>query len=298
MRKKEIEVGILGSILGKREPVVEYRTVDGGHPAPYPDMTDEQLYNYEVAFNVPKRTFDRPPTPRRPARQEPRLEEDPRMPEMAEMTDFADGDDVTARYASTITRKRETTGSAYRRGPAGLQSEWAEQMQRSERTERAAEPEPAAGSAQATETAEAAEAAETVETAETAQPLQRPHIDLPPLDFSRPIRTITTKQPVEIITTRARHPVYKVHGYIADDEIVTVFTLDGQLSENGPRFLENVPDRSELYLNIYPNPDLRSAERYIVTQHESRSQADAAATPARIACVRAELDPEKTQIRY
>ena len=40
-------MGILGTIMGRREPEVIYRTVDGGHPAPYPDMTDEQLYNYE-----------------------------------------------------------------------------------------------------------------------------------------------------------------------------------------------------------------------------------------------------------
>lgn len=112
----------------------------------------------------------------------------------------------------------------------------------------------------------------------------------PPLDFSRPVRLITTKQPVEIITTRARHPVYKVHGYIGDDDVVTVFTHDGRLSENGLRYLENVPQQHQLYVNVYANTDPLSRDRYLLTQHESREHADAAAQPGRLACIAVELD--------
>ena len=63
---KERELSILGNMGGKRPSAVKYRTVDGNHPAPFPDMTDEQLYNYEMAFNVPRKTFDKPPRPAQP----------------------------------------------------------------------------------------------------------------------------------------------------------------------------------------------------------------------------------------
>lgn len=39
----------------------EYRTVDGGHLAPHPGMTDSDLHEFEVAMNVPNRTFSIPP---------------------------------------------------------------------------------------------------------------------------------------------------------------------------------------------------------------------------------------------
>jgi hypothetical protein len=191
---KESDVGILDSLLRRRKPTVEFRTIDGGHPAPFPDMTDEQLYNYEVAFNVPSRTFDKPPVPDEP----------------------------------TAPQKAQTT----------------------------------------------------------TQP-ERP-LTLPPLDLSKPVRLISSRQPVEIITTRARHPVYKVHAYIGDDDVVTLFTLDGQLSENGPRCLENVPQRRQLFLNIYPKA--QGGERYLMTQHDTRQAADAAARPGRIACVPVHFD--------
>lgn len=41
----------------RRQPKVEYRTVDGGHLAPYPDMTDRQLYEFEYDMKVPCPTF-------------------------------------------------------------------------------------------------------------------------------------------------------------------------------------------------------------------------------------------------
>jgi hypothetical protein len=69
-----------------------------------------------------------------------------------------------------------------------------------------------------------------------------------------------------------------------------VFTLNGQLSENGLRYLENVPQRQQLYLNIYANPDPRTRDRYVLTQHETRDVADAEAKPGRIACVPVQFD--------
>jgi hypothetical protein len=229
---KESKVSILGNIMGKREPEVTYRTVDGGHPAPYPDMTDEQLYNYEVTFNVARRTFDKPPRPPRPMKKD---------------------DTTTVRREATQPPRPEKAFDAPRY---------------TARREREAEPPP---------------------RDEAIKPEIRPH-ELPPLDFSKPMRLVTTGQPVDIITTRARHPIYKVHGYIGDDDVVTVFTLNGQLSENGLRYLENVPQRQQLYLNIYANPDPRTRDRYVLTQHETRDVADAEAKPGRIACVPVQFD--------
>jgi hypothetical protein len=224
------EVGILESVLRRRDPGPKYRTVDGGHPAPYPDMTDEQLYNYEVAFKVPKRTFDKPPPAARTT-----------------------GDDQP-----TVTRQRTRSTN----GPATATNPRVEPVYN-----KPAYNDPVHKEGQ------------------TPGPAR-------PLDFSKPVRTITTKQPVEIITTRARHPVYKVHGYIGDSDIVTVFTLDGRISENGPVFLENIPQQQQLYLNIYLNPNPLNGERFILTQHESRAAADAAARNGRVACEPLQFDLE------
>lgn len=211
---------ILDSVFSKREPVIKYRTTDGGHPAPYPDMTDEQLYNYETTFNVPKKTFDKPP----PA----------------------------------VTKKE----------------------QQARMTTRTSTPLRTAANPQRTEPRQVEEP-----VVATLQPTVQ-SIDQSPLDFSKPVRTVTTKQPVEIITTKARHPVFKVLGYIGEDQVATMFTLDGQISENGPVFLENMPQKQILYLNIYPNrSSLSNRERFLLTQHETREAADAAATAERIACV-------------
>lgn len=110
-----------------------------------------------------------------------------------------------------------------------------------------------------------------------------------PLDLNLPVRTITTKQPVEILTTRARHPIYPVHAYIGDDITVTVFTADGRLSENGPVFLENIPAKEELFLNIYLNRDPRSPQKYMITQHATQNDADLMSLN-RLACVKIEFE--------
>lgn len=125
---------------------------------------------------------------------------------------------------------------------------------------------------------------------EPASPEPAPVTDAAaPLDFSLPVRTITTKQPVEILTTRARHPVYQVHAYIGNDVTVTVFTAEGRLSENGPLFLENVPAKEELFINIYPNRDPRSPQKYAVTNHATQHDADLVSLN-RLACVRIEFE--------
>ena len=239
-------MGIIGTLLGRREPAVEYRTVDGGHPAPFPDMTDEQLYNYEVTFNVPNRTFkERPrsvrPPEKRQAAKEAHVRKEP--------------------YTETFMQKTQ------------------ERPQHTDMQQTATARRPT-------------EAPQPAQPAPPVHPVPPPleETSLAPLDFDKPMRLVTTKQPVEIVTTRARHPVYKVHAYIGDDNVVTVFTLDGRLSENGPRYLENVPQKQQLHLNIYPNPDVHAAERYVLTQHASKEQADAAAKPGRIACVPLQFD--------
>lgn len=239
---EESDVGILGSILGKREPAVEFRTVDGGHPAPFPDMTDEQLYNYEVAFNVARRTFDKPPVSARTAKAPPAA---PR----------------------TQTAARE----------AGRQQQGSEQRERHQ------------GNGDEEDKDDNDDNDDKEDTHTHERHAERT-VTLPLLDLGKPVRLITTKQPVDIITTRARHPVYKVHAYIGSDEVVTLFTLDGQLSENGPRFLENVPQRQQLYLNIYPNADAHDGDRYVITQHGSRQEADTSARTGRIVCVSVQFD--------
>ena len=219
---EDIELGILDAVRRRRETPPKYLTIDGGHPAPYPDMTDEQLYNYEMAFNIPHKTFDKPPVSKKKATEQP-----------------------------TVTRERPRPS----REP-GTQTRTTTQK---------TEPRP-----------------DLIPT--------REHTSQTRLDFTQPIRTITTKQPVEIITTRVRHPVFKVHGYIGDADVITVFTLDGRISENGPRFLENVPRQQQLYLNVYLNPDLHSRERFVITQHGSKEEADAAARTSRVACVPLQFD--------
>lgn len=272
-------MGILDSILGRREPPALYRTIDGGHPAPYPDMTDEQLYNYELAFNVPKKTFSSPPASVRPPNYEDRNHgagkaasptvrvarsgrKEPRL-YMHDDTMFEEPGPVLP----TVPR-----GSAEPDSPAALDQHVDTGLKEEDQP--------------AVEEAEPAIEEEGPVLEKPAPPAD----DLPPLDLTRPVRTVTTKQTVEIITTRARHPIYKVHGYIGNDEVVTVFTVDGRLSENGPRFLENVPERQELHLNIYPNPDPSAADRFVLSQHDSKEAADASAQPGRLACVRVQFD--------
>ena len=239
---KEDELSIIGSMLRRRRRVRSFRTIDGGHPAPYPDMTDEQLYNYEIAFKVARKTFERPPVA------------------AASVTDTSE----TIREAPKETQKK----------PDGDDRE----PHASQPDARKVDAEPDTGP----------QAEPSVEIHVTPQPANR-SVAPGPLDLSRPVRLVTTKQPVEIITTRARHPVYKVHGYIGDADIATVFTLDGRLSENGLCFLENVPEQHQLYLNIYLNEDPAAPDRYRITQHATIEQAEAAAA-GRLAGVAVQFD--------
>lgn len=248
-------MSILDTVFRRREPAPKYRTIDGGHPAPYPDMTDAQLYAYETTFNVPQKTFDKPPNAAASpqsgmtegGRSEPRLPESGADDEQA-ATDLRTTAIPTDRAGEACTAFRRTGSGQSRGAPA----------------EPTIAPEPAV-------------------IGEVTGPA-------PALDWSKPVRTVTTRQPVEIITTKARHPVFKVLGYIGDDQVATMFTLDGQISENGPRFLENMPQKQLLYLNIYPNRAIGGRERFFLTQHETKEGADAAATGERLACVVVEFD--------
>lgn len=40
-----------------KKPIVSHYTIDGGHLAPYPGMTDAELYRFERDMNVPRPTF-------------------------------------------------------------------------------------------------------------------------------------------------------------------------------------------------------------------------------------------------
>lgn len=261
---KEREVGILESIMRKRDQTIAYRTIDGGHPAPYPDMTDEQLYNYEMAFKVPRKTFDRPPSSMK-WRASPNCR-DPREPYLDESFVIAPSEPATKPSGPASTRMCASSASAA--VPNMVEQQPAE--------------------------AEEAEEAEEAPLFDPSMPAPArsitPERPLPPLDFSRPLRTITTRHPVEIITTRARHPVYKVQAYIGNDEVATVFTIDGRLCENGPRFLENVPQRERVFLNVYATAGAQDREKFTLTQHVSREQADGAAQSGRLACVPIEFD--------
>ncbi|GAB3541865.1 hypothetical protein GCM10027343_12970 [Noviherbaspirillum agri] len=252
-------MGILGSMLGKREPAAAYRTIDGGHPAPFPDMTDEQLYNYEMTFNVARKTFDTPP---------PAVIEAQRRAAAAAQDAQQKKHSADRATKPTFDAPRYTSRGAQTTEATGATEEWSEKTDWGDPGE---------------------SRADMYGTTVTAVRKTRPEAGRP-LDLTRPVRTITTKQPVDIITTRARHPVYKVHGYIGDDDVVTVFTLDGRLSENGPQFLENVPQQQQLHLNIYRNREPGAKEKYLVTQHETREDADAQALAGRITCVAVRFD--------
>jgi hypothetical protein len=249
-------VGFLEGIRGRRPRLPLYRTVDGGHPAPYPDMTDEQLYNYETTFNVARRTFSQPPpaAPARPSWAEPMFAE----------SRFGESAGPTFAYAP-LPKEAGVVPGPQARAPREADLPERERLRRNRAFDA-----PRYTARKASRPAAAATAAD------------------PALDFSKPVRTITTKQPVDIITTRARHPVYRVHAYIGDADVVSVFTLDGRLCENGPRFLENAPERRQLHLNIYLGAE--GGERYRITQHETRQEADAAAEDGRLVCMEVKFE--------
>lgn len=248
-------MSILGAILGKRDSAVGHRTIDGGHPAPYPDMTDEQLYNYEITFNVPKKTFDRPPVSSRSGN-----------------ADMKSAGRYTASAHSSASSKADTATTRTSRNMPDAEP-----------------PHREAGEPKVFSDPEHLDARREPQWQNAAATIAASH-DGVSLDLTKPVRTVTTKQPVEIVTTKARHPVYKVHGYIGDDSVMTVFTLDGRLSENGARFLENMPEQKHLHLNIYANPDPHAKERYLLTQHDSEEEAETSAGENRITCVKVQFD--------
>lgn len=256
-------MSIFAGILGRRQRVVRYRTIDGGHPAPYPDMTDEQLYNYETTFNVPHRTFTQPPRSHYRAAE---ANYAPRAGQWSEPVEEAHMAAPSATPAAQV-EVQERTAEWTRARPERLRRNSAFDAPRYTRKTAAASAAPSASGPAAPSTAGATATASTDDDFA--------------IDFTRPVRTITTKQTVDVITTRARHPIYKVHAYIGDDDVVTVFTLDGRLCENGPRFLENAPEMRQVFLNIYAGAE----GGYRVTEHATRDEADQSAETGRLVCV-------------
>jgi len=47
---------LLAKLL-KPKPRTAFYTSDGGHLAPYPNMTDSELHEFEVDFKIKERTF-------------------------------------------------------------------------------------------------------------------------------------------------------------------------------------------------------------------------------------------------
>jgi hypothetical protein len=288
VRPKENQLGIIGSILRRRDSGSGFRTIDGGHPAPYPDMTDEQLYNYEMTFNVAHKTFDRPPFAAPKIPEEPLIQTQQETWKRPANEKVLDSTRFSARRARVEPQAKPRVES-----PVGAQAESPAASEAEPQTE------PYIGQQYARRHRHHDAQHDTRHNAQHNTGQREPQCEsrVPPmdstgatLDLSRPVRLVTTRQPVEIITTRARHPVYKVHGYVGDADVATVFTLDGRLSENGPCYLENVPEQRQLYLNIYLNDAAAAGnDKYLITQHDTREQADAAAG-ARVASVVVELD--------
>lgn len=73
------------------------------------------------------------------------------------------------------------------------------------------------------------------------------------LDLSKPVGTKSTKTPVEIITTNARGN-YPVAGYIGDNEVIELWTINGKYAgehHDSPYDLENVPQKRSGWVNVY-----------------------------------------------
>lgn len=303
-------MGFLDGLRGKRSKLPEYRTIDGGHLAPYPDMTDEQLYNYEATFKVPKPTFARPPAPYNVPAQSSAMESHAD----AGVQHWIGAPSMRTSTADVEPQIQPKTGSGVWQEPQfGVPRDEA----LGSGLQRASENEPVDAPVQTLKpvtrkTADPADrdagaAPQTLADSRlrrnaafdapryTARPARTTETDNAPvparIDFSKPVRTITTRQPVEILTTRARHPIYKVRAYIGNADVETVFTLDGRLSDGGPVFLENVPLQTQLFLNIY-RPAGADAQ-YRITQHASQQEADAEnaqVTLKRLRCIEIDLE--------
>lgn len=52
-----VAVWVIYRVAGRKVAIVEYRTVDGGPLAPYPGMTDLELYDFECDMKVRNPTF-------------------------------------------------------------------------------------------------------------------------------------------------------------------------------------------------------------------------------------------------
>lgn len=104
------------------------------------------------------------------------------------------------------------------------------------------------------------------------------------IDFTKPVQT-KDGCPVKIFTAEARDTMYPVKGEVfAEDKWSDQsWTLGGLYvaSEEGDSDLINVPEEIEGWLNIYPrNGVIRNL------YYDTKIQADIAADPTRIACIK------------
>lgn len=105
------------------------------------------------------------------------------------------------------------------------------------------------------------------------------------IDWTKPVRTVKRKLPVEIISTNGRG-AYPIVGYAGSGDSLDNWTKDGtfDLSETTVWDLENAPEKKAGYINIYP-------KEYISDKiYESRSCADSSSCFDRIACIRIEYE--------
>ena len=101
------------------------------------------------------------------------------------------------------------------------------------------------------------------------------------IDFTKPVQN-RIGQPVTILTTTRRHPLYPVVGMVEDKDLV-LYTDEGRCFADGREHdldLMNVPVKHtrEVWVNMYP-------EKTDLVGHKTRRIADDFASSDRIACI-------------
>lgn len=108
-------------------------------------------------------------------------------------------------------------------------------------------------------------------------------VQSPAIDWTKPVQT-KKGVPVTVLTTEARHSVYKVMAYVGEEDWISSFMVDGRYTyaqDGHPKDLENIPEPKKeyvMYINVYPD-----GKTFV---HESREKADETSNVKRIACKR------------
>lgn len=116
---------------------------------------------------------------------------------------------------------------------------------------------------------------------------QRNNVTKKTIDFDKPVQ-MKNGTPVRIVSRNYKDAIYPILGLVPTDdgrEDYSTWTTDGINFldlKGGPMDLENVPERGECWVNIYPD-DIPNA-------HPTRERADRHARHGRIACVRVEYE--------